>query len=309
MKKITLLKSLVIASLCLFGISAAKAQFTFANANALIATATHSGCAVTVVDVNNDGLDDILIMDQSTTLVLELQNQNGTYTRTSFGQITTGTGGASRVWGMAAADVDHNGWKDVVTGTNGVLYLVKLSAVGTVVSAVTTTLAESYFVQNVTFGDFKNDGWIDVEVNDDVDYARIYMNDGAGNLPILAHSLTSMTIATGAQTLTVQTGLNFTAGETVLIGYNGLNYMTATVTSYTSGTGVMVANVSAVVGSGTYAGWSVHPNVVFNININPGLTYGGDPYDSGNYGATWTDFNNDGNLDLYICHCRQSTNS
>ena len=54
-----------------------KGQFSFTNSNNKLSTTSRSGNCVTVVDVNSDGLDDILKMENSKTLVLELQNRDG----------------------------------------------------------------------------------------------------------------------------------------------------------------------------------------------------------------------------------------
>jgi len=70
-------------------------------------------------------------------------------------------------------------------------------------------------------------------------------------------STTSLTIATGAQTLTIGIGLAFSASKTVIIMHDSSNYMQGTITSYNPGTGQLVANITSIIGSGTYIVWDV----------------------------------------------------
>lgn len=205
-------------------------QLAFTNANNKLSTNSRSGCAVTVVDVNSDGLDDIVRMDQGHIINLELQQRDGSF----YHQLITDIGGGS-AWAMTVADVDKNGWKDVVADGTGGIRLVKIFESNGVISFTNTLLAQSgFFLQNATFCDMNNDGWIDLFCCDDNDVSKLYLNDGAGNL---------------------------------------------------------------------------NPSTFVNFAVNPGMFYGGDPYDSGNYGSCWIDFDNDQDLDLYVAHCRQSTSS
>lgn len=91
---------------------------------------------------------------------------------------------------------------------------------------------------------------------------------------LTATSTTSVTIGTGAQTFTVQTGLGYQAGNTIIMGdtFNGANTMTGTVTSYNSSTGALVVNVTSVTGSGTPGNWTID---VFGV------------WESDNQGSTW----------------------
>lgn len=78
--------------------------------------------------------------------------------------------------------------------------------------------------------------------------------------PATSTSSTSVTIGTGSKSFTVETAKQWVAGMPIKIAVTAspsTNYMTGTVTSYNSGTGALVVNVTAVGGSGTYAAWSL----------------------------------------------------
>lgn len=75
-------------------------------------------------------------------------------------------------------------------------------------------------------------------------------------------STTSLTIATGTQTFTTQTGKAWAVGQPVVIARTSAaatTYMQGTVTAYTSGTGAMSVAVAsgATGGTGTFTDWTI----------------------------------------------------
>ena len=83
-----------------------------------------------------------------------------------------------------------------------------------------------------------------------------------GTLQIVATtgtSVTSLLIGTGSKSLTTQTGKAWVVGSWVYIvnTANVANYMTGQITTYTSGTGALVVNVTQTAGSGTLAAWTI----------------------------------------------------
>ena len=68
-------------------------------------------------------------------------------------------------------------------------------------------------------------------------------------------STTSNTIGTGTKTFTIQTGLGIDNAEYGRFT-SGSNYMYGSITSYNSSTGVIVLNITATSGSGTFTSWN-----------------------------------------------------
>jgi len=74
----------------------------------------------------------------------------------------------------------------------------------------------------------------------------------------LTTSSTSNSVSNGAKTFTVGTGLSYTTQQDVTIAYDAAHHMHCVVTSYNSGTGVLVVDVQSHTGSGTYTAWTVN---------------------------------------------------
>lgn len=212
----------VLSMLCMAPLAA---QISFTNQNALLNDSDfHSGIAMGVADMNGDGRDDIVRLDEGRVLYVEIQNGDGSFTTLSAGQVST-----ESEWSMCIADVDNDGRCDVVTGGsyNGVK-LIRTNADGTTFD-VTNLPGPGMFLQNSNFADINNDGWIDYFGCHDDAESRIWGNNGDGTFS-------------------------------------------------------------------QHDEWIDMATVPASDN-------------SGNYGSIWTDFDNDGDVDLYIAKCRQGVNN
>lgn len=221
-------------SVLCFSVTLSLGQISFSNGNyKLASTDWNSGNCVTVADWNGDGLDDIIRLDQAHHPFIDVQRPNQTFQTIDLTNFDN-----HEAWGMCVGDVDNNGYKDVAYDVAGNIRLVKTNASGLLSSTLIGN--QTLFPQNFTFADFNNDGWIDLFVCDDNAVAKLFMNDGAGNLA-----------------------------------------------------------------NSTFVNFVVWPGNC----VGPCDGHLNDPWDAGNYGSVWTDFDNDGDMDLYVPHCRQGVDS
>lgn len=201
-------------------------QISFSNGNSLLSNPNvHSGVAIAVVDMNGDGLDDIVRLSGGRELLIELQQSGGA----PFLNYTYGSISGQSQWSMCVADVDNDGYNDVLAGGryDGVKLIRAMD--GGAYYEMSTLPGPGMFVQGSNLADINNDGWIDYFACHDDGESRIWANDSSGHF--------------------------MPADE-----------------------------------------WIDMATVPASDN-------------SGNYGSIWTDFDNDGDIDLYIAKCRQGVNN
>ena len=152
------------------------AQISFTESNDLLnGNFTFSGAPITVHDVNGDRLDDIVALDQVNNIKVFIQTPGANFSLQDYGVL------AGFNWGMAVADLDHDGWSDVVTGgAYDQIKFSRLQADGSLLNDI--LVGPPIFVQGVSFSDIDNDGFLDAFLCHDDGSSSIYMNDGQGGL-------------------------------------------------------------------------------------------------------------------------------
>ena len=174
------MKKIITTVLCLIyvAVSIAQSPFSFVNGNNKLNTTNfHSGNAVSVVDLNSDGLDDIARLDDANDLYYELQKTNDRFT--TIHALVTGTGSS---WAMVVADANNDGIKETAVGYNGSAKVVYPNATLTNFTMSTLT-GSNYFLQNMNFADINNDGWNDIFGCNDVGLSKMWGNNGSGQYP------------------------------------------------------------------------------------------------------------------------------
>jgi hypothetical protein len=174
--------------------NSSSAQISFTNQVSRLTDPTHySGVAVTVNDANNDGLDDIVILDDGKKLTIEYQQMNGVWTSYTGTQITNEGGSGQSAWGMAVGDATNNGHSDVFAGTfTGFPDYAKANASGT--DYTRADLPDySLATQCVNLADMDADGDLDFFSCGDTGPSGIWENDGNGDFTYSGDDIIPMT--------------------------------------------------------------------------------------------------------------------
>ncbi|MDA0912842.1 MAG: FG-GAP-like repeat-containing protein [Bacteroidetes bacterium] len=145
---------------------------SFSNASSSLPDAYHSGNCVGFTDMDNDGYDDIVVLDDSKIVKVLYQDATGAFTEVDYGNVSN-----NNQWGMTIGDYDNDGHKDVFSGGayDGV-HIKHINAVGDFVSFDLDN--GSMFMQACNFADIDNDGQLDAFGCHDDALSRMWKGNG-----------------------------------------------------------------------------------------------------------------------------------
>ena len=158
--------------LCALAFAGLTQAQSFSNASSLLPNGYNSGNCVGFTDMNNDGYDDIVVLDQSKTIKVLYQDGAGTFEEFDYGDVSS-----NNQWGMTIGDYDNDGHKDIFAGGayDGV-HVKHIDAVG--VFSDFDLDNGSMFMQACNFADIDGDGQLDAFGCHDDALSRMWRGNG-----------------------------------------------------------------------------------------------------------------------------------
>lgn len=167
------MKALYVAGLLALSM-ATTAWSQFTNNSSLLTQSFFSGGVTGVTDLNNDGLDDLIILHQSRELYIGYQQPGGGFSFYFLAEVSN-----ENQWGMCVGDIDNDGHKDVMVG--GQYDDIKIVNINSPSDLdVLTPQNVGIFMQACNFADIDNDGWLDGFACHDDGPSHRYHNNGTG---------------------------------------------------------------------------------------------------------------------------------
>ncbi len=154
-----------------------SAQVSFTNMNTMLQPISGNSIRDCAVDMNGDNLDDIVRVTNGGIYVdyqLAEGGFNGIFYPMNIQNMPN--------WSICAADIDGNGYTDLLFGNGTRVSFVMANEDGT--GFVEDARPEYIFSQRSTFADIDNDGFIDAFVCHDVAQSHPYRNNGNGYLTL-----------------------------------------------------------------------------------------------------------------------------
>ncbi len=169
----------------------APTPITFTNQNISTINSSYNIC---VVDMNNDGKDDIVGVNSGSLRIHYQTNTAGTFTVTDIP--FTGANFMPS-WSMAAGDYNKDGYNDLVLGNGSGLSILRSNNTGTAYTGITP--GQYIFCQRTNFADLNKDGNLDIFSCHDINENVYYLNDGSANLTYYQCNVTpgAMNISSG----------------------------------------------------------------------------------------------------------------
>ncbi len=135
-----------------------------------------NGASECVVDMDGDGLDDVVSTGSTLISIAHQQTSGGFVVQ----NITTTPADNTASWSIAAGDIDGNGYMDLLYGGGNGATFMKANVNGTAYAEI--SFPQYIFCQRTNFVDINADGDLDAFSCHDVDANVSFMNDGNGNL-------------------------------------------------------------------------------------------------------------------------------